>query len=58
MSRRFQFRLNPLLSIAGFAGILIALAMTDRLDSRQRLGTISCCLLIAAIEFVKWMRKK
>jgi len=58
MPRGLQFNLSALLSIVGFVGILIAVFVTESLNPRQRWGAIATGLLIGAIEFVKWIKKK
>lgn len=58
MPRQFQFSLKWWLSIAGFFAIPVAVLLTDRLNSRQKIGAIATCLLIGVLELAKYLRSK
>ncbi|HJT31590.1 MAG TPA: hypothetical protein VJ783_06020 [Pirellulales bacterium] len=58
MTRRFQFSLWTLLMTAGFAGVSIALFKADPLDNRTRAAIVSGCLMIGAVDLVRYLRRK
>ena len=58
MPRRFQFSLWTLIMTASFTGILIAVFKADPLDNRTRAAAMVCCLVIMAIDVIRYLRQR